>query len=182
MPAHQQSGAAGQRSSDRGRGRELSLWLLCHVESHPSHEREAIELFWREPPAIERGDEFIGVGAEALAQLLADPRARRHARRLIEAYLDHAEDLDAQIERVSARWRIARMDQIDRNLLRIAAVELAHESTPRNVIVAEAVRLAARYGSERSVAFVNALAEALARTLRDASPTTPEPDEEGGAA
>jgi len=54
-------------------------------------------------------------------------------------------------------------------LLRLVAVELASESTPRNVVVSEAVRLAARYGSERSTAFVNGLAEALARSLRDAA-------------
>jgi N utilization substance protein B len=59
------------------------------------------------------------------------------------------------------------MDRVDRNLLRLCAIELRNESTPRNVVVAEAVRLAARYGNERSPTFVNGLAEALARTLRD---------------
>src|SRR5690606_33511055 len=152
-------GAPGQRASTRARGRELGLWMLCHLESHPDGEREAVELFWREPPAIEAEDPFFDGRAEELAPLLVDAGARRYARRLI----------DARIQGVSARWRLARMDRVDRNLLRLAAVELGHESTPRNVVVAEAVRLAARYGSERSVAFVNALAEALARELRDAS-------------
>jgi transcription antitermination protein NusB len=162
------------RMGNRGQGRELGLWILCHLESHPAREREALELFWREPPAIEPSDEFIGASAEELAGLLADAGVRRFALRLVEAYLDRAATIDEQIEQVSARWRLARMDQVDRNLLRIAAVELGSESTPRNVIVAEVVRLAARYGSERSVAFVNALAEGLARKLRDT--------EEGGAA
>ncbi|MFO7563593.1 MAG: transcription antitermination protein NusB [Enhygromyxa sp.] len=180
-------GATGSRPSNRARGRELGLWILCHLESHPARKREALELFWRELPAIEVGDEFIGAGAEELAGVLADASARRLARRLVEAYLDHADAIDEQIEAASARWRLARMDQVDRNLLRLAAVELAHrfngQGTPRNVVVAEAVRLAARYGSERSIAFVNALAEALAQKLRDTKQRdTPPADAEADAA
>lgn len=175
-------GAPGQRASTRARGRELGLWMLCHLESHPDGEREAVELFWREPPAIEAEDPFFDGRAEELAPLLVDAGARRYARRLIDAYLDRADQIDARIQGVSARWRLARMDRVDRNLLRLAAVELGHESTPRNVVVAEAVRLAARYGSERSVAFVNALAEALARELRDASgPGESTESDEGGS-
>jgi N utilization substance protein B len=176
MPSTEQG---PNRASNRGRGRELGLWILCHLESYPGAEHEAVELFWREPPVIEPGDSFFDAGAEELASLLVDANARRFARRLIDTYLAHAQTIDARIEGVSARWRMARMDRVDRNLLRIAAVELAHESTPRNVVVAEAVRLAARYGSERSVAFVNGLAEALARELRDASDSSEsEPDKD----
>ncbi|HVH97916.1 MAG TPA: transcription antitermination factor NusB [Enhygromyxa sp.] len=185
MAAAEQSGA--HRGSNRARGRELALWILCHLESHPDDEREAVELFWHEPPAIEPGDAFFDAGADELAALLVDPNARRFAQRLVDSFLDHAAQTDARIEGVSARWRMARMDRVDRNLLRIAAVELAHQSTPRNVVVAEAVRLAARYGSERSVAFVNGLAEALARELRDSgegtsSERTDEGDGEDGGA
>ena len=156
----------------RARGRELGLWLLCHLESHPGAEREAVELFWREPPAIELGNEFLEPIAAELVDLIGDAQAQRFAKRLVQLYLDHADAVDRGIEATSARWRLARMDQVDRNLLRLAAVELGHEATPRNVVVAEAVRLAARYGSERSPSFVNGLAEALARDLRDATPSS----------
>lgn len=154
--------------SARGRGRELALWLLCHLESHPGDEREAVELFWRERPRLEPDDAFIGPVATQLAELLDHAPARRWARRIIDAYLADMEATDAAIEAASERWRLERMDQVDRNLLRACVVELRHESTPRNVVVSEAVRLAARYGSERSAGFVNGLAEALARQLRDA--------------
>lgn len=180
MANPEQSGAH-RASNTRARGRELALWLLCHLESHPGDERHAVALFWHEPPAIEPGDAFFDAGAEELASLLVDAEVRRFAQRLVDGFLDHAAELDARIEGVSARWRMARMDRVDRNLLRIAAVELAHLSTPRNVVVAEVVRLAARYGSERSVAFVNGLAEGLARELRDASSERAGEGEDGGA-
>lgn len=164
----------GKHAGGRSRGRELALWQLCHVDAHgldmsgPQVQR-ALELFWREQPVFAGDDEFLVGIADELAEIIADPEARRWSQRLIDAYLAAAADFDGAIEAASERWRLERMDRVDRNVLRIAAVELANYSTPRGVVVAEAVRLAARYGSERSAAFVNGLAEALARQLRDRS-------------
>jgi N utilization substance protein B len=150
------------------RGRELALWMLSHAEQ-AEFAPEAMELFEREPPKLDPSDEFLAPHADEIGSLIGDARARRWASRLVEAYLRDAEAIDAQIEAASQRWRLERMDRVDRNLLRLCAVELRSESTPRNVVISEAVRLAARYGSERSPSFVNGLAEALARTLRDGS-------------
>lgn len=155
----------------RARGRELALWMLSHLESAaPGSERAAVELFLREPPRLDASDEFLAPHAEELGSLIGDRVARRWADRLVDAYVLDARSVDAQIEAVSQRWRLERMDRVDRNLLRLCTIELRNESTPRNVVVSEAVRLAARYGSERSPTFVNGIAEALARTLRDARP------------
>jgi transcription antitermination protein NusB len=171
----------------RARGRELALWMLSHLESAaPGGEGAAMELFLREPPVLDPSDEFLAPHANEVGTLLGDRVARRWAERLLDAYLRDARSIDAEIEAASQRWRLERMDRVDRNLLRLCAVELRDESTPRNVVVAEAVRLAARYGSERSPSFVNGLAEALARTLRDARtppdagtpPLEPEPEQE----
>jgi N utilization substance protein B len=159
----------------RARGRELALWMLSHLESAaPGSEREAVELFLREPPRLELGDEFLAPHAQDVGSLIGDRAARRWAERLVDVYVRDAGSIDAQIEAASQRWRLERMDRVDRNLLRLCTIELRDESTPRNVVVAEAVRLAARYGSERSPSFVNGIAETLARTLRDAkSPEEP---------
>ena len=60
------------------------------------------------------------------------------------------------------------MDRVDRNVIRLAAGELkcSETSTPRGVVIAEAVRLASRYGSDHSAPFVNGLVESLARYFR----------------
>ncbi|KIG13173.1 Transcription termination protein NusB [Enhygromyxa salina] len=172
-------GAGGSKGPPgRARGRELALWILCHLESHPGEERDAVELFWREPPTLETGDEFIGPIAAELRALLDDGVAGRWARRLTQAYVNDMISVDAAIELASKRWRLERMDRVDRNLLRLCAVELRAEKTPRNVVVAEVVRLAARYGGDRSPTFVNGLAEALAQALRDVTPPEPEPEPE----
>lgn len=166
----------GQRPARAG-GRELALWLLCHLESHAGNEREAAELFWREAPTVDAEDEFLAPNGPQLSALLTDAAARRWARALTASYLDSIEAIDAALESASKRWRVARMDRVDRNLLRLCAVELSRHDTPRNVVVSEVVRLAARYGSERSSAFVNGVAEALARAMRDPR----DPDGESGS-
>jgi N utilization substance protein B len=145
--------------SDRARGRELALLALCHLESYSNEERsEALELLWSNPPGDPDSD---------IASLIAAAPARAFADQLLAHSSQRIEELDAAIESVSMSWRLERMDRIDRNVLRLAAAELAHDpETPRAVVLAEAVRLAARYGSERSARFVNGLVEALAQRLR----------------
>jgi N utilization substance protein B len=154
--------------SDRARGRELALLALCHLESYSSEERtEALELLWDSPPHDPDSD---------LAALIAAAPVRAFADRLLGHLTRRLEELDETIETVSRTWRLERMDRIDRNVMRLAAAELAHDpETPRAVVLAEAVRLAARYGSDRSARFVNGLVEALAQRLR------PQPGANDGA-
>ena len=147
----------------RAHGRELALLALCHLESYRPDERAAsLEIFWTHAPA-EAGD----AGAD-LRAWLADADAVAFARLLLAPVLARGPELDAILEATSRSWRVARMDRVDRNVLRLVAAELSPDlsDTPRGVILAEAVRLASRYGSERSAAFVNGVAEALAKRLR----------------
>lgn len=147
---------------ERARGRELALLALCHLESYPHAEHpEALALLWRNPP---RGE---GERGGLLAALVRDEPTRRRAAALLQELWPRLPAIDQQLTETSVRWRLSRMAQVDRNVLRLAAFELAaRPRTPRGVVLAEAVRLARRYGSERSPSFVNGLAEALARRLR----------------
>lgn len=151
----------------RARGRELSLLALCHLESYPQDERPAaLELLWAHPP---------GIAGEPPRSLVDDTQVRAAAQALLSIVLARSAEIDAEIEATSVRWRLDRMDRIERNVLRLATAELLAElETPRGVVIAEAVRLAERYGGERSAPFVNGVAESLARRLRDRG------DAEGG--
>ena len=66
---------------------------------------------------------------------------------------------------MTANWRLERLGAIERSVLRLAAAELAREETPVKVVLQEAVRLAERYGTERSARFVNGVLDAYARRL-----------------
>ena len=89
------------------------------------------------------------------------------AGRLVSGVGGSIEDLDTKIEAASEHWSVARMPVIDRNILRIGLYELENEpETPTAVIVAEAVRLAQTYSTERSGSFVNGVLAALAEEVR----------------
>jgi transcription antitermination protein NusB len=156
----QEGDATGE--STRSRGRELALACLCHVEGFAAPERAAaLGLLLAEPP---RGD---AAGEDHFAALTDDAAVRRFAVGLVELVVGAWPEIDAAIADTSKRWRLERMDRVDRNAIRIVTAELLHRpQTPRAVILSEAVRLAARYGGDRSPTFVNGVARALADALR----------------
>lgn len=128
---------------------------------------------WSNPP---RGDDERG---EGFADAVAHAGTRGRADALLRALVVEWERIDELLSATSERWRLDRMALVDRNVLRLAAFELAERpDTPRGVVLAEAVRLARRYGSERSPSFVNGVAEALARRLR--AQREPSPRRPGG--
>ena len=87
---------------------------------------------------------------------------------IVAGVIGDLDALDELIESVSEHWSVARMPVIDRNVLRIGAHELRHDAaTPTAVIVAEGVRLAQTYSTEKSPAFVNGVLAALAKSIRD---------------
>ncbi len=81
-------------------------------------------------------------------------------------------ELDAAIGDVATGWRVERMPPIDRTILRIGLWELQHRpETPTAVVIAEAVRLAKLYSTERSGGFINGV---LARLSEDRGPAAAE--------
>lgn len=88
------------------------------------------------------------------------------AQRLVQGVSSHREAIDALIEQCSTNWRLPRMPVVDRNILRLAAFELAHcEDIPATVACNEAVELAKKFGAKESRAFVNGLVDRMGRQV-----------------
>mgnify|MGYP001814882394 CR=1 FL=1 len=88
------------------------------------------------------------------------------ANRLVRAYADHEDAVNDLIRSASHHWRIERMPIVDRNVLRVAIVELREMSDiPKRVTLNEAVELAKRFGSEGSGSFVNGVLDRIATEL-----------------
>ncbi len=86
---------------------------------------------------------------------------------LVRGVVAHRPALDEIIERLARGWTIERMPALDLVVLRVACFELAHlPEVPRGVVLAEAVDLAGRYGTDDSSRFVNGLLAAAADELR----------------
>lgn len=88
--------------------------------------------------------------------------------RLVQGVIQDLDGLDRQIESVAEHWSVARMPVVDRNILRLGLYELINEpQTSSGVIMAEAVRLAQTYSTERSASFVNGVLATLSVHVRD---------------
>ncbi len=93
----------------------------------------------------------------------AAPAVRDRALALAEATVRACERLDRTLEGAADRWRLERLAVVDRNLLRLAALELESGGTPPKVVIDEAVRLAPWFGGPTSPAFVNGILDRVAR-------------------
>src|SRR5271163_1105537 len=132
----------------RHSGRESALQMLFQLEAAGAETDPTILLYWR------------SFGENA------DPEGRAYAEEVVRGVGAARDDLDRHISAASSHWRLERMSRVDRNILRLAAWELAHQpSVPRAVVLDEAVELAKAFGTDESSAFVNGVLNRIADTL-----------------
>ena len=71
------------------------------------------------------------------------PEIRRFACILMDAVLDHMNDLDRIILSVAENWHPSRMAALDRNILRLGAAEILYvDEVPEKVAINEAIEIA----------------------------------------
>lgn len=101
------------------------------------------------------------------ASLFAAGDARwQFVERLVRGSMGHQKAIDELLTRCSINWKVPRMGRVDRNILRLAAFELAFEpDVPSRVTLNEYIELAKRYGTEDSGAFVNGILDRVAQEL-----------------
>ncbi len=141
----------------RSRGREVVLQLLYQSDQNPGFANDdALQFLKRRLQNLElegwAGDLYWGT-------------------------LKHRKEIDQMLTEVAENWSVSRMAVVDRNILRLAAFELLHQTeTPSKVVIDEAVELAKRYGSVDSSAFVNGILDRLALKRPGAEPPPPVAD------
>ena len=78
-------------------------------------------------------------------------------------YQNHKEEIDKMISEFAFGWDIERLFKIDKDILRIAIVELAFiKDAPHKVVIDEALELAKKYSTDDSPSFINGI---LARVV-----------------
>lgn len=84
-------------------------------------------------------------------------------------------ELDALLNERAKKWTVGRMSAVDRNLLRLALFEMLYcDSTPRLVVVNEAVELAKTFGGDESGSFINGILHGFLRD-EDRTPAAAQP-------
>jgi transcription antitermination protein NusB len=85
------------------------------------------------------------------------------AKELAERVVARAPELDEAINASSEGWPADRLGVVERNVLRIAVLELLENRVPKEVAIAEAVSLAKRYASDEAGKLVNGILGKVAR-------------------
>lgn len=109
------------------------------------HVDQAIQRYW---------SSFDAVGDED----------KTFAERLVHGVVRDLIEIDQALANVSHHWKVARMDKVDRNLLRLAAYEILRcQDIPRAASINEAIEIAKRFSGNESAAFINGILDQLTK-------------------
>jgi transcription antitermination protein NusB len=136
----------------RRKSRELALQMLFQADMGKQPPEDVRKTFWRG-----RGE--------------VDGEVQGFTEDLFRVASDRAQEIDQLIERHAQHWRMDRMAAVDRNVLRAAVAELlAFPSTPRAVVINEALEIARKFSSPESVQFINGVLDSIGKGLEQQSP------------
>ena len=96
-----------------------------------------------------------------LLALADQQQVRQEAIQRIQLVLKSRELIDEQLDGVMEGWRLRRLPRIDRDILRLAVVDLRSMHTPASVACSEAVELANRYSDEQGRRMINGVLRRL---------------------
>ena len=93
----------------------------------------------------------------------------RYIDTVVTGVANREEELDEQIQKYSIGWDISRISKLARCILRLAIYEIQYvDDVPAGVAVSEAVRIAKKYNSDETSAFVNGILGSFIRSLPQA--------------
>jgi transcription antitermination protein NusB len=130
----------------RRKARELALQALYQVDFYGPVLEDSVSLFWQDQQVGEDTVEF--------------------AQRLVEGVQRRSEEINGLIESHSEHWKLSRMSRVDRNILRMAVLELLEmDDIPYKVTIDEAIELGKKFGTGESGAFINGILDQILKRL-----------------
>lgn len=119
-------------------------------------------LYLNDTGAVPLETAFGMVSAGALPDTI-----RQFSQRLIEGMIKEKNAIDEILSRYTENWDLKRMAAVDRNILRLATLEILTETdTPISVIIDEAIEIAKSYSTEDSGKFVNGILDKVQHERR----------------
>ena len=135
----------------RRKSRELALQMLFQSDLGQQAPDEVRETFWRGRGEVAR-------------------EVQGFAEDLFRVAHDRAGEIDHLIEAHAEHWRMDRMAAVDRNILRASVAELLEfPTTPRAVVINEAIEIARKFSSPESVQFINGVLDSIGKQIEAAS-------------
>ena len=100
-----------------------------------------------------------------LLALVDQKEIRELALKRVNLVIDKQEQIDKNLDSVMEGWRLKRLPRIDRDILRLAFVDLMDFNTPIAVTCNEAVDLANRYSDEQGRRMINGVLRKLQNSI-----------------
>ena len=89
------------------------------------------------------------------ANFLDQADVRTYAGDLFYNWVTHRSEVDNQLDEAMEKWNIRRLARVDRDILRLAMIEIVYAEVPKRVAIDEAIELAKRYSDEDGYRFIN---------------------------
>ena len=96
-----------------------------------------------------------------LLALVDQKEIRELALRRVDLVIEKQDEIDHKLDSVMEGWRLKRLPRIDRDILRLASVDLIDFNTPIAVTCNEAVNLANRYSDDQGRRMINGVLRKL---------------------
>ena len=127
--------------------REIVFQLLYGHDMGPAEEKDMVNLIMQELAVTKKS---VMAGQER-----------------VHALLSQLSEIDNVIGKTVHSYEFERIQSVERNILRLGAYELLFDSSiPSVVAIAEAVRLAKKFGTPESASFVNAVLDAIYKSSK----------------
>lgn len=90
---------------------------------------------------------------------------KNYAIKIAEFFQENNKEIDEIIQKYAKNWDLGRLVKMDKDILRIALVEMLYiKNAPMKVVVDEALELAKKYSTDDSASFINGI---LAKVIVD---------------
>ncbi len=142
----------------RSTSRRLALQLLYAIDTNNA---------WENP--LEFSDEIfalIGEESEDAPSHTVLRKSWSRSRKLSQGISEKRQEIDGMITKAAKNWALQRINQVDRNILRLATYEMCFATplvTP-GIAINEAVEMAKEFGQQDSWRFVNGVLDQINKT------------------
>lgn len=105
---------------------------------------------------------------EHLSNLISHEDIRDYACSLLYNWIQHWQEIDDQLNDAMEKWTIRRLARVDRDILRLAMIDIVYLNVPKKVAIDEAVEMAKRYSDEDGYRFINGVLRRATDKLEEA--------------
>lgn len=108
-----------------------------------------------------QGDEKPTALDNFLAAQGASKQVVARAGELVKGFWGRKQSVDDRITAAATNWDLSRISPVERNIMRVALVELLNTKTPPKVVLNEAIEIGREFGGENSPRFINGVLDVV---------------------